>query len=73
MNVLYTKADCPMCGILKTKLDFAGIKYSEFTDEATMRLMGINALPVLEMDGEKLYFGQAVALANKKIKEMENE
>lgn len=73
MNVLYTKADCPMCSILKTKLDFAGIPYSEFTDESTMKLMGINALPVFEMDGEKLYFAQAVELANKKIKEMENE
>ena len=73
MNVLYTKADCPMCSILKTKLDFAGIKYVEFTNEAKMLDMGINALPVLGINGEKLYFGQAVALANKKIKEMENE
>lgn len=73
MNVLYTKADCPMCSILKSKLDFAGIQYSEFTDEVKMLDMGINTLPVLEMSGEKLYFGAAVALANKKIKEMENE
>ena len=62
-----------MCSILKTKLDFAGIPYSEFTDESTMKLMGINALPVFEMDEVTLYFAQAVAIANKKIKEMENE
>jgi len=71
MNVLYTKQDCPMCGILKTKLDTAKIEYSEFTDETSMKLMGINVLPILEMDGQKLFFGQAVALANKKIEEMD--
>ena len=73
MDILYTKEDCPMCHILKSKLDRAGLPYSEFTDEAKMLSMGIDALPVYQVGGMKLSYGEAVKYANTVIKENENE
>lgn len=71
MNVLYTKANCPMCSILKTKLDQANIECSLFTDEAKMLEMGLDAMPLLEINGERMPYGAAIDYVNKKLKELE--
>lgn len=56
---LYTKADCPRCDMLKDKLSTKGVEYTEVSDESTISSLGIEFLPVLEVDGELLELGKA--------------
>lgn len=47
---LYTKLDCPLCSVVRLKLDNAGIKYDVSLDEKEMEALGIDMLPVLKTD-----------------------
>lgn len=51
---LYTKLDCPLCSVVKLKLDKANIKYDLSLDEKEMEELGIDMLPVLKTDDGKL-------------------
>lgn len=51
---LYTKLDCPLCSVVKLKLDNAGIKYNISLDEKEMEELKIDMLPVLKTDEGKL-------------------
>lgn len=57
--VLYS-IGCPKCGVLERKLNEANITYSLNTDVRKMRDLGIDAVPVLSVDGKLLQFGEAV-------------
>ena len=56
---LYTKEDCPRCDMLKMKLKSKNIDYEEVTDESVIESLGIDFLPVLQVDGELLELGKA--------------
>ena len=52
--ILYTKPNCPICDVIKTKLAQAGVEYTLNQNEEGMEALGIDFLPVLEKDGELL-------------------
>ena len=51
---------CPRCKTLKKKLDDAGIQYETFTDVQKMIDMGFTDVPVLEVDGQRMQFSDAI-------------
>lgn len=51
---LYTKLDCPLCSVVKLKMDNAGIEYDASLNEAEMEELGIDMLPVLKTDDGRL-------------------
>lgn len=51
---------CPRCKTLKKKLDDAGIQYETFTDVQKMIDMGFTDVPVLEVDGQRMQFADAI-------------
>ena len=63
MIVLHT-THCPKCKILKKKLNSKEIKYEENSNTDLMVKMGIDILPVLEIDGKLLDFIEAVKWVN---------
>jgi len=67
MNIiLYSSEVCPKCNILKTKLNTKNIPYESIEGEEAARL-GIDFVPVLEVDGKRLEFAEA----NKWVNEQE--
>ena len=64
MYILYSTG-CPKCCVLKKKLDAKHIEYETISDTSTMILKGIDAVPVLEVDGELLSFPEAADWVNK--------
>ena len=64
--ILYTTETCPMCKIAKAKLDAAGIEYTICQDENKMSELGIEILPVAEINGKIFNFKQICDLCNKK-------
>lgn len=65
MVVLYSN-HCPRCNILKSKLTSKGILFSEVDDEETLSTLGFDFMPILEVDGKMMEFGDA----NKYIESM---
>lgn len=59
MITLYSTG-CPRCRVLKKKLEAAGIEYTENNSVEEMLSLGIELVPVLEVDGELLNFGKAL-------------
>lgn len=66
--ILYT-IGCPRCDVLKAKLKAKNIQFEEETDEEKMRALGIDTLPVLEVDGILMPF----AWANEWVKQYQGK
>lgn len=60
---LYT-IGCANCKILEMKLDAKNIKYDICEDVGVMINMGINKVPVLEIDNRLLEYKEAVDYIN---------
>ena len=58
--IKFYSTGCPRCKVLKTKLDDAKIEYEVHDDTEEMLNLGIKGVPVIEVDGERMNFGQAV-------------
>ena len=56
--ILYT-IGCPMCQVLKKKLDMKNIQFKEINDIDIMKNKGISSVPVLEINGELMNFSDA--------------
>lgn len=67
MITLYSN-DCPNCAALKADLDRVGLSYNVCSDIDTMINMGLNELPVLEVNGELLNKNEAIAWVKKGAK-----
>lgn len=67
MITLYSN-DCPNCAALKADLDRTGLSYNVCSDIDTMINMGLNELPVLEVNGELLNKNEAIAWIKKGAK-----
>lgn len=65
--ILYSSG-CPRCEILKKKLDAKGFQYNIFNDIDKMIEMGIETVPVLEVDGEMYSYAEAIKWINEKEK-----
>lgn len=61
--VLYSNG-CPRCKILKQKLDEKNINYVLVDDVDKMIAFGMSTVPVLEVDGERMMFTDAVRWVN---------
>ena len=57
--ILYT-IGCPRCKTLERKLVEAGIDFEPFTDVDEMLKMGMEMVPVLEVEGRKMEFSEAM-------------
>lgn len=65
MITVYTKENCPKCKILKQKLKQKGVEYKEESNVDLLLAMGIDFLPVLQVDDESLLnYKQAVEYVN---------
>ena len=58
MITMYS-TDCPMCRVLKKKLEAKGIGFCENHSVEEMQSLGITTVPVLSVDGELLSFKAA--------------
>ena len=63
MIVLYSTG-CPRCKVLKKKLDEAKADYNVVSDVDQMLAMGLKEAPVLEVDGQRMEFAEAVKWVN---------
>ena len=57
---------CPKCKILEKKLDNAKIEYTICDDEELMIQKGFDFMPVLDVDGQVMNFGEAVKWVNER-------
>lgn len=62
--ILYTTG-CPRCHVLESKLSSKNISYEMFNDKNKMIDMGLTNVPVLEVDGNRMNFKEAVDWINK--------
>lgn len=63
MITLYT-IDCPKCKILEKKLTQANVEYEVCKDRETIANKGFDLMPVLDVDGQIMGFGEAVKWVN---------
>lgn len=64
MVTLYS-THCPRCRVLETKLTQKNIEFNIITDIEKMESLGIQSVPILEVDDKLLNFTDAIAWANK--------
>lgn len=65
MITLYT-IDCPKCKILEKKLEQANIEYETCKDINIMTEKGFDFMPVLDVEGQVMNFGEAVKWVNER-------
>ena len=65
MNVVLYSTGCPKCRVLMKKLENKNIEYKENNNIEEMESLGIQQVPVLVVDGEKMDFGKANDWINK--------
>lgn len=63
MITLYSTG-CPKCTILEKKLHEAGVDYKICEDKDLMIQKGFDFMPVLEVNGQIMNFGEAVKWVN---------
>ena len=66
MNIILYSTGCPKCNVLKRKLAAKNIQYSENNDTEQMAVLGIDAVPVLSVDGNLMDFQKAAAWVNER-------
>ena len=66
MRVILYTIHCPKCDILEQKLNMKNVEYTLIDDVSVIQAKGLDAMPVLEVDGELLDFGAAVKWVNQK-------
>jgi len=64
MVTLYS-THCPRCRVLESKLTQKNIEFNVITDIDKMESLGIQSVPILEVDDKLLNFTDAIAWVNK--------
>lgn len=64
MSVTLYSTGCPKCRILETKLTQKNVVFNINNNEDEMIKMGFQSLPMLEVNGELMDFGNAVRWVN---------
>lgn len=59
---------CPLCNVLKEKLDAANIEYTTISDKEIMLAEGIDRIPILEADGVRMEMSAANRWINSRSK-----
>lgn len=65
MVTLYT-IGCTKCVLLEKKLLEVGVDYKVCEDRDVMEQKGFDFMPVLEVDGQIMNFGEAIKWANER-------
>lgn len=63
MVILYS-TNCPMCNVLKQKLDEKHIDYQLETDVDKMQKIGFISVPKLQIDEKIMSFSEALSYIN---------
>lgn len=58
-NIILYSNGCPKCKVLKNKLESKKIEFEETDDFSKLQDMGIQSLPIMEVDGIILSFVEA--------------
>lgn len=66
MTIILYSTGCPKCNILKKKLAAKNISYLEINDTNQMAALGIDAVPVLSIDGNLMDYQKAVTWVNER-------
>lgn len=64
MKVILYSTNCPRCKVLKTKLEQKKIQYEECNDINEMLKLGIETVPMLQINDSLLDFKKAVEWIN---------
>lgn len=64
MSVTLYSTGCPKCRILEQKLNMKNVEYKVVSDEAEMIDKGFMSLPMVDVDGKEMDFGEAVRWVN---------
>ena len=64
MKVILYSTGCPKCRILEQKFNMKNVDYNVVSDEDEMIKKGFMSLPMVEIDGKELDFGEAVRWVN---------
>ena len=65
-NVTLYTIGCGKCLILEKKLNAAGVDYAICEDQKIMEEKGFDFMPVLEVDGQIMNYGEAVKWVNER-------
>lgn len=65
-KIILYEHGCPMCIVLKTKLDKKGIQYEDITDVDVMIAKGFTEAPKLEVNGNVMGFRDAIKWVEEK-------
>ena len=57
---LYKTPTCPKCNVLMVKMNQKGLQYDVCTDIDEMEKLGIQSVPVLDVDGIRYDFVKAI-------------
>lgn len=68
MITVYT-THCPKCKIIESKLKAKNIEYIEVTDVEEIARLGFQTVPVVDVDGTILNFGEANKWINEYVGE----
>ena len=60
MDIILYSTGCPRCSMIERKLEIKGIKYVKNTNVDEMLALGIDAVPVLSVNGELMDYKQIV-------------
>ena len=60
MIILYSLPTCPRCQILKEKLTAANLNYALIDDRDELIAANIEAVPIMEIDGERYEYLEAL-------------
>ena len=63
-SIILYSTGCPVCNMLKMRLDKAGIKYSISYDSNAIFDMGFRTAPILSVDGRLMQSGEAIKWIN---------
>ncbi len=61
MNVTLYSTGCPRCMILQSKLAAKNISCRMVTDREYMLQLGLDEMPVLEVNGQKMNYKEAMS------------
>lgn len=61
MNVTLYSTGCPRCMVLQSKLAAKHISYRTVTDREYMLQLGLDEMPVLEVNGQKMNYKEAMS------------
>ena len=64
MGVILYTIHCPKCDVLEQKLNMKGIKFEVIDDVSIIQAKGMDAMPMLEVDGNLYNFSEAVRWVN---------